>query len=205
MNWPERLSRAHSVLRSYSGSISLPLIEAFDATTRRQHGFYGGMSAVPGSRNLIVSVPLENVVQYLDPSSFDTYPLVGAPIPVGNGPLAIAFGQTLDGPRYFVADLDGNVSEVDATTDQVLATLDVGSTARSIKIFGNYAYVTSAENNRLTIIDATLTRDVVTIDNVGLNGPIGVGVVGDRVYVANAGGNTVTVVNVKPTLEVQDL
>jgi DNA-binding beta-propeller fold protein YncE len=97
------------------------------------------------------------------------------------------------------------VSEVDATTNQVLATFDVGSTARNIKIFGNYAYVTSAENNRLTIIDTNLTQDVVTIDNVGLNGPIGVGVVGDRVDVANAGGNTVTVVNFKPTLVAQEV
>ena len=156
--------------------------------------------ARPGFRDVIVTIPQQDAAAYLDSSDFDLNAL-GVPITgVGREPLTIAFGNTLDAPVYMVADLGGVVTKLDARTNgPVDPSYDVGTTARNIKIVGNYAYVASPDSNRLTIIDTSLTNKVVTIDDAGFNGPLGVGVVGDRVYVANAGGNTVTVLRFQPS------
>ena len=80
-------------------------------------------------------------------------------ITVGRGPIAVAVNPTSE--RVYVANEGSNtVSVVDATTDQLIATIPVGRLPSSVAInpMTNRIYVASLGANSLSVIDGARNR-----------------------------------------------
>lgn len=84
-------------------------------------------------------------------------------IVVGRGPVAVAVNPT--SARVYVANEGSNtISVVDATTDQVIATIPVGRLPSSVAVnpITNRIYVASLGANSLSVIDGASNRVYVT-------------------------------------------
>ena len=168
------------------------------------------------------TVSVIDVSNPLAPKLVDTNPATPTTIDaikVGSNPRGIAFAQTANGPRLYVANRgSGSVSVIDAVTNKAIdanpattTTVDaitVGSTPQQIAISpdGKTAYVTNYGSNTVSIID-TVTNKVVdakpattAVDAVAVRAnPNGVAVSADgtlRVTVAN-GDDRISVIDTK--------
>ncbi len=82
---------------------------------------------------------------------------------------------------------EDTVSVIDTATNNIIATVDVGSSPTGIAVSpdGTKVYVTNYDDNTTSVID-TATNNVIATVNVGA-GPMGVAVSpdGKKVYVTN--------------------
>ena len=132
-----------------------------------------------------------NIVSVIDGA------VVGSPIAVGLNPDAIALNAI--GNRAYVGNFSGNsVTVIDTAGSTVVSTIPLASTPAGIALnpSGTRAYVTiGGTSNNVTVID-TGTNLILGTIGVGFN-PLGIAVnpSGSRAYVANAGSNTVSVID----------
>jgi len=91
--------------------------------------------------------------------------------------------------------ISNTVSVINAATNTVAATVDVGDYPSGIAMHpdGTYVYVTNIISNTVTIINVATNTVVSTVD-VGMY-PAGIEVVGIYVYVTNIISNTVTIID----------
>ena len=145
-----------------------------------------------------------NTVSVLDAT---TGAAVGSPIVVGSAPTGVAASP--DGSKVYVTNrTSGSVSVIRTSDNKVVNTITVGTQPESVTFStdGTWAYVTNYGSKSVSVIDTTLAtpKVITTISNVGTN-PRGIAYVqtanGPRVYVANSGAGTVSVINAstKPT------
>ncbi|MGW3152414.1 beta-propeller fold lactonase family protein [Streptomyces sp. NPDC001177] len=136
----------------------------------------------------------DNNVSVIDTST-DT--VVGTPITVGAGPIAIA--MLPNGTKAYVSnELSNNVSVIDTADRTVTATIGVGVHPRGIAVTpdGTKAYVADNGSNEVSVIDTatnTVTGSPITVGT----SPNGLDILpnGSKVYVANAASNSVSVIN----------
>lgn len=139
-----------------------------------------------------------NTVSVLDAT---TGAAVGSPIVVGSAPTGVAASP--DGSKVYVTNrTSGSVSVIRTSDNKVVNTITVGTQPESVTFStdGTWAYVTNYGSKSVSVIDTTLAtpKVITTISNVGTN-PRGIAYVqtanGPRVYVANSGAGTVSVIN----------
>src|SRR5262245_50399953 len=149
--------------------------------------------AAAGSfRVYVVNAGDENVVVF----DTDTLQRVGAPLPVGQGPVAIAISP--DGSRAYV---------VNNTGDNVLLLLPptlpptfipVGSRPTSITITpdGAYAYVTNFLSDSVSVIATATSQIIKVIPLASGSSPAGIAITpdGTRAYVTNLHAASVSVI-----------
>jgi len=124
---------------------------------------------------------------------------VTATISVGVKPYYLA---TIGTNVYVTNGQSNTVSVINATINTVTATIPVGSYPRGIKAHGTDLYVANygdpnySGGNSVSVIDS-LTNQVTTtiILPGGSDGPRGVTVLGNKVYVANFRSNSVSVID----------
>lgn len=119
---------------------------------------------------------------------------------------------SVDAKPYYVASVgtkvyvtngaSNTVSVIDANSNTVTATIPVGSYPRGIKAHGTDLYVANfgdanySGGNYISVIDSnTDTVSDTIILPVGSDGPRGVNVLNDKVYVANFRSNNVSVID----------
>ncbi len=138
-----------------------------------------------------------NTVSVVNTADF----VVSSTVTVGVAPIWIV--ANADTSRMYVVNKGGNsVSVINTSTDSVVATVAVGTApnfavldARLLRV-----YVTNSTDNRLSIINADPAAGAAfntqTFVTVGSN-PVSVAPLpdGTRVYVANAGSDSVTAIN----------
>ena len=126
---------------------------------------------------------------------------------VGDFPVGIAVNP--DGTKVYVANINpfgsemnyermiGTVSVINATTNNVTATVKIGESPSGIAVnpTGTKVYVANYGSSNVSVID-TSTNTVMSIISVG-NRPYGVAVNSDgtKVYVANQGSNNVSIID----------
>jgi YVTN family beta-propeller protein len=119
-------------------------------------------------------------------------------VAVGDGPEEVAI--TPDGRTALVSNVNGrSVSIVDLSLPAVRATVQVGNDPGDIAITpdGAFAYVANSGSSSVSVI-AIATAGVVTTINAGMT-PEGVALAPDgRLYVANTGGNSITIIDARP-------
>lgn len=143
-----------------------------------------------------------NIVGVVDT---ETHTVIDA-ITVGQNPLGI----TINGRFAYVANAgDSTVSVIDVVTNQVVDTVQTGtnSTPSFIAVNGYFAYVSlyTGDNNfgSVGVIDTRNNALMSVITDESLNGPQGLAVSGDELYVANWGasgsadGCTVSVIDMR--------
>ncbi len=135
----------------------------------------------------------DNNVSVIDTST-DT--VVGTPITVGAGPIAIA--MLPNGTKAYVSnELSNNVSVIDTADRTVTATIGVGVHPRGIAVTpdGTKAYVADNGSNEVSVIDTATDTVSGTISVAG--GPLAVAISpdGDTAYVVDVGANNVSVIN----------
>ncbi len=120
-------------------------------------------------------------------------------ISVGVKPYYVA---TIAGSVYVTNGASNTVSVIDAVTNIVIDTITVGSYPRGIKAYGTDLYVANygdtnySGGNSISVIDTnTNTVTDTIIMPAGVDGPRGVTVLGDNVYVANFRSNNVSVIS----------
>lgn len=136
----------------------------------------------------------EGTVSVIDTA---TNQVVGAPIPVGEGPSSIAFTPT--GTTAYVANRHSeDVTPIDTATKVAGAPIPIGTTAATIAIApnGTFAYVTSADESKVLVIDTQTNQVVGAPIEVGL-GPWGVAFTPDGkfAWVTNEGDDTISVID----------
>ena len=98
---------------------------------------------------------------------------------------------------YITNPGSNNVSVIDTATDNVTATVDIGSSPYGVAVnpAGTKVYITNPGSNNVSVID-TATNIVTATVNVGAS-PFGVAVnpEGTKIYVANQGSGTVSVID----------
>ncbi|MDD3041086.1 PGF-pre-PGF domain-containing protein [Bacteroides sp.] len=104
------------------------------------------------------------------------------------------------GPFAYITNAKSNkVSVIDTTTNNIIATINVGSDPWGVAVSsdGTKAYIANVYSNSISIIDTT-TNTVISTVNVGRE-PFGVAVSpdGTKVYVANYLSDTVSVIDTK--------
>src|ERR1035437_6274707 len=99
---------------------------------------------------------------------------------------------------YITNSVSSNVSVIDTATNQVTATVDVGSYPYGVAITpdGTKIYVANSDNPGIVSVIGTVTNQVAAMVNVG-KAPTGIAVTpdGTKVYVANDGNSNVSVIN----------
>jgi YVTN family beta-propeller protein/autotransporter-associated beta strand protein len=155
----------------------------------------GGVAFSPdGTRAYVTNSNIVGTVAVIDTA---TNTVIGAPIPVGNGPVAVAFSP--DGSRAYVTNNgSGNVSIINTATNTVVTTVGVGTLPTSVAVSpdGTRAYVTNENSNSVSVIN-TANNTVTTITSASFNAPRGVvfSPDGSRAYVTNSGGGNVSVID----------
>ena len=92
---------------------------------------------------------------------------------------------------------DGTVSVIDANTNSVVNTINVGNNPRGVSVSpdGNFVYVANQFDDTVSVIDANSNS---VVNNIGAgDGPLGVSVSpdGNFVYVTNYFGATVSIID----------
>lgn len=121
-------------------------------------------------------------------------------IPVGNGPVGLAFAP--NGNLYVANSASNNVSVISIATDTVIgAPIPVGGVPVWLTVAPNgNAYVPNSASNTVSVIN-TATNVVVGAPIPVGTGPIAVVVAPNgKVYVSNINSNTVSVIQFDPTL-----
>ena len=138
---------------------------------------------------------LANTVTPIDTASG----VAGSPIPVGNGPLAIAI-TPLGGAAYVVNGTDGTVTPITTSTGATLPPIHVGLDPDGIAITpdGNTAYVTNYGDGTVTPID--LVSGVADPAFFVGPGPIGIAITpdGSTAFVVDNGNDLVARVALSP-------
>jgi YVTN family beta-propeller protein len=130
-------------------------------------------------------------------------PSVVDPIAVGSAPTAVVAGT--DGKSVYVANsASGSVSVISTATNTVTTTIKVGSAPQALALSANRLYVANAGSGTVSVIDTTTNKLVdvnpstSAIDSIKVgSSPQGLAVSpdGTRLYVANSGSGTVSVIN----------
>ena len=156
-----------------------------------------GLMASPAEADPFVYVPNDGAatVSVIDAA---TNMVVGAPIPVGTNPFAVAV--TPDGKHAYVAnDSANNISVIDTATNTVVGSpIPVGSQPLFVAVTpdGKQAYVTNLSSNSVSVIDTATNTVVGTPIPVGVR-PVVVAITpdGKHAYVTNESDNTVSVID----------
>jgi YVTN family beta-propeller protein len=157
---------------------------------------YGLASAsVSGTTYLYVANTGSDTVSVINTSTNT----VAATVSVGAKPYYVAaIGTNV----YVTNGASNTVSVINGNTNTVSATIAVGSYPRGIKAHGTDLYVANfgdqnySGGNYISVIDSnTNTVTDTIILPIGSDGPRGVNVLGDKVYVANFRSNNVSVIN----------
>jgi YVTN family beta-propeller protein len=147
--------------------------------------------------NIYVINEASNTVSAIDSH---TNQIVGAPIPVGSEPLAIAI--TPDGSRAYVANVGSdNVSVIDTSTNRPAGPpIAVGDEPRGIAVTpdGRQVYVTNAESGTVSVIDTATNREVGNPIPIGVR-PAGIAMAPDgaHAYAVNLVPRTVSVIDTR--------
>jgi YVTN family beta-propeller protein len=164
----------------------------------------GGVAVTPDGTKVYVANFYSNNVSVIDTATNT----VTATIDGFSNPTGVAV--TPDGRKVYVTNpgessyspppyLSGNVSVIDAKTNTIITTVNVGLLPGGVAITpdGTKVYVANLLSNNVSIID-TGTNTVISTVNVGLL-PGGVAVTPDgrKVYVTNLFNNNVSVINTK--------
>jgi YVTN family beta-propeller protein len=146
----------------------------------------------------------DNAVTVIDTTNYTTQTIS---VPGISTPRGIAVVEN----KLYVGNTDGTVSVIDLATntaidnDPALAgvqpiTVPGGGLLKEMAVKGDLIYVTAGDHftgNQVAVIDTT-TNTVVDTITVG-NGPWGLTIVGNRLYVANRGSGTVSIIDITPT------
>jgi len=112
-------------------------------------------------------------------------------VAVGDEPRYMAF----DGTHVWVANwLSDNVSKIDITTTQVVATVAVGTDPRGITFDGTHIWVTSWLSNNVSKIDIVTNTVVATVAVGSL--PTGAAFDGTHIWVANYSDDNVSKIDI---------
>ena len=104
-------------------------------------------------------------------------------ISVGKDPQRVAI--TPDDRKVYVTNQrSGTVSVIDASTMQVIKTIQVGTEPVGCALTpdGAKLYVANSSSDEVTVIDTATDEEIATIDNVGPK-PHAIAITGDKVYV----------------------
>ncbi len=112
-------------------------------------------------------------------------------ITVGDNPYQLS--STIGGFIYVANQGSNDVSVVNATTGEVVDTIDVGEEPYGLANVGTKLYVANINTDDVSVIDTTTNTVTDTID-VGVK-PYYVAVVGTKVYVTNGASNSVSVID----------
>ncbi len=123
-------------------------------------------------------------------------------ITVGVNPIAIVWNSTRNKAYCLNADQTGSISVIDCATDQVIATINFSSTYTGSGITYNpvndriYASNNKpSANGRVTAIDCANDQSVGSVTCGNSTAAVEVNPVSNKVYAANFGGHSVTVIN----------
>lgn len=177
-----------SVVRLSDGSV----VQTIDVGTEP----YGlSTASVGGVTYLYVANTGSDTVSVINTSTNT----VAATVSVGVKPYYVA---TVGTKVYVTNGASNTVSVIDANTNTVSATIPVGSYPRGIKAHGSYLYVANygdqnySGGNYISVINSATDSVTDTIIlPIGSDGPRGVNVLGDNVYVANFRSNNVSVID----------
>lgn len=156
-----------------------------------------GLAAVEisGTTYIYVANTLSDTVSVIDTSS-DT---VIDTVDVGARPYYVAKVGT---NVYVTNGASNTVSVIDANTNNIINTIPVGAYPRGIKAHGTDLYVANygdenySGGDYISVIDTDTDAVVDTIISpVGSDGPRGVNVLGDKVYVTNYRSHNVSVID----------
>jgi peptide/nickel transport system substrate-binding protein len=106
---------------------------------------------------------------------------VAAPITVGKGPTGIAFG---DGAAWVVNSVDGTLSRIDAQSNSV-TTIPVGQGPYAVAVGSSEVWVSNEYGNTVAEVDP-VNLHVIGKTSTG-SAPLGLALVGDRLWVATDG------------------
>ena len=185
--------------RSHSGS--LLVIDTADRSVEQRISIPGSAGAVaitPDGGRAYVASFVGGQVAVVD--------LVAArvatslPVRVGLGGEGVVVAP--DGSRVYVAGsgpdyTSGRVHVIDARSNAVVATVDVGDERASLAVApdGRFLYVASYERNTVSIVD-TASNTVASVVPIGQNPKdVAVGPEGRFVYVANGSATTLSVID----------
>ena len=123
---------------------------------------------------------------------------------VGSAPFGVAISP--NGARLYVTNLGSDsVSVIDTATNAVVATIPVGAGPWGVAVSpaGNHVYVSNTaeapngapKENTVSVIDTSTNVEVTTLPPVGQN-PMGLVATASHVYVAHAGSDLVSVIDV---------
>jgi len=121
-------------------------------------------------------------------------------IPVGTVPKFVAVNQVTN--RVYVSNLlSNNVSVIDGSTNQVIATVPVGNSPEVLEVNSgiNMIYVANVGSGTVSVVDGASNTVTATILLGSSSAPIGVAVDSTRnlIYAANSGLGTVSVIDGK--------
>lgn len=149
-----------------------------------------GIAVNPKSGTVYVADWYEHRLYALDPVTLQ----VVASVTTGQSPSGVAV--TADGTMIVTADRDSNqVSIIDAATFKVTGTIPTGERPFGVTIDdkAGRAYTANVASNTMTVLDLKIKARVTDVP-VGLR-PYAVARAGDRIFVTNQHGESVSVVD----------
>ena len=133
---------------------------------------------------LYVANMCDNTVSVIDTA---TNTVVGLPIPVGNGPFAVAV--TPDGTKVYVANTTGNVSVIHTATKTLVKTVSLGGQPIAVAVTpdGAKVYVVNTGiSDNVSVIHRPGNTVVATIPVGALPRGVAITPDGTQAYVANS-------------------
>ena len=156
-----------------------------------------GVAVHPDTLQVYVANEVEGTV-----SVIDSWTGTVTAIPVGVSPRGVAIDKTSVDAVSVTNSGDSTVSVIAPGCSMVTKTISAGGRPSAIVAYGRFIYVTDAEAGTVSVIDPRISAVIATTP-VGSN-PMGVAVgSGTRVYVANQGDSTVSVVQGYPAATIE--